>query len=577
MQEGDQEQALAWTSRGLAALPGSVTLVYKKVGILSEMGRHPEAMAFMRDRMRRGGNPELRRLYNTLTLDAARAERQRDPYVLYGMAFESGDHSREVLDYLLNTALMRGYDDDALLYLREMKRYYGEEKSVLYKEYLVYRNRGDDQRAFNLLMKLNERWPGDEEVVDALCREQLLRTNRLMEQELYAEAMACAQFVVRQQADDETLRAGWEKIFACRVLMKRYEEALGTLDTLARRFPDTGNLIGKRALVLDRMGRSSEAMHLYLGAIGHADPRMRDFYVAGYADIAIPYIKQCLEAGATAHAFAEADMLLQIDPDNDLALRYAINSAGQLGRNEVFREYTDRGLARYPREPFYLAKKAASLDADGEYRASIDMLRPVLWDYPGNRELAGALAQSSEYEALELTRRGRSDEALAVLDTALYYDSRNKSLLYAKGLAYEKKKEYGLAYYYQKNTTSRRPPRFTVSTAISWGCATACSATGSGWSTCSRATATTMPSSRWPRWSTCGGSRRTTTRHASTTRAATASATRTSMPTPPRSRAAAWASSCRASGRTVFRATGRRWSTSLGPTAISRSGWPTPR
>ena len=155
LQEGDQEQALAWTSRGLAALPGSVTLVYKKVGILSEMGRHPEAMAFMRDRMRRGGNPELRRLYNTLTLDAARAERQRDPYVLYGMAFESGDHSREVLDYLLNTALMRGYDDDALLYLREMKRYYGEEKSVLYKEYLVYRNRGDDQRAFNLLMKLN--------------------------------------------------------------------------------------------------------------------------------------------------------------------------------------------------------------------------------------------------------------------------------------------------------------------------------------------------------------------------------------------------------------------------------------
>ena len=123
LQEGDQEQALAWTSRGLAALPGSVTLVYKKVGILSEMGRHPEAMAFMRDRMRRGGNPELRRLYNTLTLDAARAERQRDPYVLYGMAFESGDHSREVLDYLLNTALMRGYDDDALLYLREMKRY----------------------------------------------------------------------------------------------------------------------------------------------------------------------------------------------------------------------------------------------------------------------------------------------------------------------------------------------------------------------------------------------------------------------------------------------------------------------
>lgn len=83
LQEGEQEQALAWTSRGLAALPGSVTLVYKKVGILSEMNRHPEALAFMRDRMRRRSTPELQRLYSTLVLDAARAERQRDPYVLY--------------------------------------------------------------------------------------------------------------------------------------------------------------------------------------------------------------------------------------------------------------------------------------------------------------------------------------------------------------------------------------------------------------------------------------------------------------------------------------------------------------
>ena len=38
-----------------------------------------------------------------------------------------------------------------------------------------------------------------------------------------------------------------------------------------------------------------------------------------------------------------------------------------------------------------------------------------------------------------------------MLDTALHYDARNKSLLYAKGLAYEKKKEYGLAYFYQQN------------------------------------------------------------------------------------------------------------------------------
>ncbi len=451
LQEGEQEQALAWTSRGLAALPGSVTLVYKKVGILSEMNRHPEALAFMRDRMRRRSTPELQRLYSTLVLDAARAERQRDPYVLYGTAFERGDHSREVVDYLLNTSMLRGYNDDALFYLREMRRYYGDDKPLLYKEYLIYRNMGEERQAFNRLTLLCERYPGDGELTDALCRMQLQRADRLMEQELYTEALPAAMFVTRQRTDVETLRAAWEKVLSCRIRMKRYDDAMATLDTLATRFPDTENLVGKRAYVLDRMGRTSEAMYLYLGAIGRADPQMRDFYVAGYADIAIPYIRQCLDEGATAHAFAEADQLLALDPSNDLALRYAINAAAQMGRDDVFREYTDRGLERHPREPFYLAKKAASLDAEGRYEASIELIRPVLWDYPGNPQLTGALSQSSEYRALDLTRRGRPDEALTVLDTALHYDARNKSLLYAKGLAYEKKKEYGLAYFYQQN------------------------------------------------------------------------------------------------------------------------------
>lgn len=314
LQEGEQEQALAWTSRGLAALPGSVTLVYKKVGILSEMNRHPEALAFMRDRMRRRSTPELQRLYSTLVLDAARAERQRDPYVLYGTAFERGDHSREVVDYLLNTSMLRGYNDDALFYLREMRRYYGDDKPLLYKEYLIYRNMGEERQAFNRLTLLCERYPGDGELTDALCRMQLQRADRLMEQELYTEALPAAMFVTRQRTDVETLRAAWEKVLSCRIRMKRYDDAMATLDTLATRFPDTENLVGKRAYVLDRMGRTSEAMYLYLGAIGRADPQMRDFYVAGYADIAIPYIRQCLDEGATAHAFAEADQLLALDP-----------------------------------------------------------------------------------------------------------------------------------------------------------------------------------------------------------------------------------------------------------------------
>ena len=62
--------------------------------------------------MKRNNSPAIRRMYNDLLMDAARAEKQGDPYVLYGKAYEGGNKNKEALDYLLNTSVTRGYTDD---------------------------------------------------------------------------------------------------------------------------------------------------------------------------------------------------------------------------------------------------------------------------------------------------------------------------------------------------------------------------------------------------------------------------------------------------------------------------------
>ncbi len=140
LQEGNREAALGWSSNGLAAIPGSGALIVKRVSILSELARYPEALVFIREQMRRNNSPAIRRMYNDLLMEAARAEKQRDPYVLYGMAYEGGNKNKEALDYLLNTSVTRGYTDDALFYIREAKKQYGNnDKGILYKEYMLYR------------------------------------------------------------------------------------------------------------------------------------------------------------------------------------------------------------------------------------------------------------------------------------------------------------------------------------------------------------------------------------------------------------------------------------------------------
>lgn len=450
LQEGEREQALEWAAAGLNAIPNSVALLYKKVGILSEMSRYSEALAFMRSRMKKDKSPEVYRLYNELILEAAQGEKLRDAYVLYGMAYKNGNKSREALDYLLNTALTRGYNEDALYYIREIKRLYGADKSTLYKEYVLYWNQGERVRAFNLLMKLREQYPADRDLTENVCHLQLQRASELIGQGLYSEALPCARYVLALHPEAETERVAWGKVLDCQIAMKRYREALVILDTLSVYYPDYGNIVGKRAYLLDKMERTPEALQLYYTAIENAEPDMRQFYIAGYEDIAIPYIKKCVEAGATKQAFDEAERLYRLNPENDLALRYVINLAGQLGNDDQFREYTEQGLAAYPDEPFYVVKKASLLDKEGEYSTSISMVLPLLRKYPGNRELTGAFSQSSEYQALELNRRGELDAAITILDTALAYDGNNKSLLYAKGVVYEKKKEYDLAYSFQK-------------------------------------------------------------------------------------------------------------------------------
>lgn len=452
LQEGNQEAALGWASNGLSEIPGSLALINKKVGILGELARYPEALAFMRDQMRKRNSASLRQLYNNLLLEAAQAERQRDPYVLYGIVYDNGKSNKEALDFLLNTSVTRGYNDDALYYLREAKKRYGySDKSILYKEYLLYRKMNENDRAFSTLNKLYEAHPDDYDISLAMCELHMEKAEKLIEMGMYTEALPHTRFVIQKQLDEEITGVAWERALGCYIQMKHYNEALAALDTLTTRYPEYENGILKRAFILDKMDRTNEALNIYLSAIEHSDEDMRVFYVIGYEEIAIPYIKKCMEAGNTQRAYDTACKLVQLNPSSDLGLRYAINSAALLRQYDKFHEYTAQGLLYYPNEPFFKTKMATLYDREKQYDISLQLLHPILQEYPDNKEVIGAFSQSSEYRALQLSKQRKHEEALAVLDTAIHFDSTNKTLQYTKGLVYENNRQPDSAYYYQKN------------------------------------------------------------------------------------------------------------------------------
>lgn len=451
LQEGNQEAALGWSSNGLAAIPGSITLINKRVSILGDLARYPEALVFLRAQMKTNNSPSLRNLYNNLLMEAARSEKQRDPYVLYGMAYTSGNKNKEALDYLLNTSVARGYNDDALFYLREAKKQYGNtDKGILYKEYLLYRQMNEEDLAYSALKKLYDLYPDDYDIGLAMCTQHLKKADRLMELGLYSEALPHILFVTQRNIEGDTNIAAWEKVLGCYINLRRYKEALAALDTVTVREPEYENGTQKRAFILDKMDKTEEGLQLYLSAIQGSKEDERLFYIIGYEELATPYIKKCMEMGATKKAYDIATQLVTLNPSSDLGLRYAINSAGFLGRYDKFEEYTKQGIHYYPEEPFYQAKLATLYDREKKHEIALTSLQPILQKYPSNKEIVDAFSQSSEYRALELAKAKEPEQALAVIDTALLYNSQSKSLKYTKGLVYETNKQADSAYYYQK-------------------------------------------------------------------------------------------------------------------------------
>ena len=411
LQQGNTEEAIQTAGVGVSRIPRSSALIIKKASILAEEARYQEAMAFVKSRMRTNRDGHLVRFYNLLLAEAANAARMNDPYVLYGKVYETSK-SDEALDYMLNTAVTRGYNDDALYYLAEAKRRRGEQTSLLYKEYLVYKRMGNTAKAYTLLSNLVKMNPEDADLADEFARNQLQQASELVSDGFYAEALPYLKGAVRGGYDDETKLAALDKTYACYYELRRYDDALAVLDSIHEEYPDYGGYFVKKADVFSRRGQTSEALDvLNLAMSDTVQTELYPMYAAAYEEIAIPYIKELIERGASGRAFGESVHLLEVNPSSYEGLQYAIGMSDRLDRHEDYDAYVSQARSIYPEDIDFIVKQAASYSRTEDYRRAVDLLRPQLDDYPDNDGLVGAFAENSELMALQLIKEHEPDSA----------------------------------------------------------------------------------------------------------------------------------------------------------------------
>jgi len=448
LQAGRTADAIEAASIG-ARQTNNVELIRKKAGIMAEQGNYIQAINYLKEAQKTNRAAGISAMIGQLQLEAAQAAQMNDPYTSMGKVYES-THSAEALNYLLNTSISRGYYEDALTYIHDAKRGRGETEDLLYKEYVVQRRLGNTTTATGLLNKLYTRNPNNSEVADNLALVRYEQAASLMSTGQYGDAIPNLIFAADKTQDEEVKRGAISRLFNCYYETKQYTLANEQLDLLSSLY-DYSSYAEQKSRLLQQQGRIEEALALLANEYDRSsDPSKSQALAYTYEEIAIPYIKGLLQTGMTRQAYNASKKALLVCPTSIDLLHQAITAADLTNNTKGYEEFVAIGRARYPEDPFFIVKEASIYAKSKNYQEAVDLIRPELDTYPGDSTIVGSFSENSMMLALGLSKEKEHEKAIAVLDTALMFNSTNNELLYAKGLIYESMHLYDSAYVYQK-------------------------------------------------------------------------------------------------------------------------------
>jgi tetratricopeptide (TPR) repeat protein len=447
LQYGHDAEAAEIAGEG-SVTTNSPSLVEKKVGILAGMNRFDEARAYLASLKHTQYSSLATRLSKDLQMDAARASQMNDPYIQYAKAYDT-NHSSEALTFLLNTSISRGYYDDALEYIAETKKQQGNKETpeLLYKEYLVNRRLGNVTRANNLLNKLYDMNPDNEEVATELARINNDKAQEFMRYEQYDEAIPLLIKASQDKVDPELRKASMLKLFNCYLMSKQYSDAQQTLDEYNRLFPYNAYR-QQKARVYAEQGLPTKALDVLREGCLYGSDSLKSEYANIYEEIATPYIKDLIEQGMLFIADSQIRDAVEICPNSNSILRMGITTSQLLRNEEQAMKYIQIGREEFPDDPLFIIKEAQMCQVQGDDRQAIDIMSPLLETYIGDSTVIGTYVASCQSLAQKYMKKKQYDSAMALVDSALTIWPTHTELLYTKGLIYKDMREYDKAFEY---------------------------------------------------------------------------------------------------------------------------------
>ena len=444
IRKGKMNDALDNLTAAINANPGAVPLIKKATDILMESGRNAYALTMVRSQLAQKRSPELEQLYQTLLAESARMENEADVYQLYTRTYDA-QKSLEALQYLLNQSIKRGYHEEAIHYIDEMRKKQGDSPRWYMLEFDVYSRMGRHDSASHSLNTGFQFFPDDYDLNLAISRQRMDQASDFMREEAYGQAIPLLDFVRRQSVDPDLKVAAIRRLAVCYRETNQPDKAVSMLRERLRTDPEAQVTMDYAALLV-KQGKPEAALQALYSSYADATDSLSLRLLSGaYRETAYPYLKEQLQNGALTGLHSICENILQMEPNDYWGLRYGLRTA------EDPLPFALRGMEAYPGDLTFPIKAANIYAEQGREEDALDILNPYLLVFPADEDLQKSYAGISDTFAGKLLKAKDVDRAEKVLDDALRVRPLDNAVRYTRGLVYEKRKQYDSAYVYQRN------------------------------------------------------------------------------------------------------------------------------
>ena len=441
LKNNERHLALAYTEQGLAKFPNHPELQNKKAGILAENEQYDQLLPFLEQN-------NLHSQYGYYLQRAAQQAKSRQPYFYYGKIFDRNPGDSEAFNIMFSHLIVQQDYDEALLVLEKHRRIRGNSKELYLKEKRVFHLMQNKSRHDGLTKQLMALYPNDPDIQEAYVLVILEEAKNNMAEMQYAQAIPLWYEVI-EYGDPELKKTAKNSLINAYQQIGASPSALDIVDEMVTDDPKNNELILKKSQIYLQQKKYQNALLAYEQVLDGESSEKRNWYLIGYGEMMSGIIKESMENYKYDDAFMYADRWLEHDPKNNLALRHAVNLSFKLKKENVL-SYALRGREAHPDDMFFVVKFAElQKNDDAQLEKVSDMLNEEIKKNPYHPDLINVNSEIAESYSLSLIKQDKNQEALDRLNEALAYSPDNKSLKYAKGIAFEKLKQYDSAYYYQ--------------------------------------------------------------------------------------------------------------------------------